>query len=184
MELKVYEDSSGLRWIDRLEFKDQRGQTSKVFQEYPTEFQVRQVLISSTIKKNTVRGMFIQKQPFNEAKLISWLSGSMFWVSVDLRTNSDHFGKWYGHIVDSTTKDKSLFIPKGFAHGCVSLDDNTSLLLLADSIHSPEASTGFKWDDPDVNIDWPVAHDAEIEISEAHNSLPSYSTFIGDWTWK
>ncbi len=130
---------------------------------------------SHTIKKYTVRGLYIQTPPFVETKLITAVRGKIVWMFVDLRTGSETFGQWGSYML-SEELNNSLYLPKGFAHGCVSLEDKSDLYIKADSLYSGSHGVGIKWNDPELNINWRLEGHAPI-ISDAHDSYPSFKAF-------
>ncbi len=120
-------------------------------------------------KKGVLRGLHYQVK-FPQAKLVQVLSGSVFDVVVDLRTNSSTYGKWVG----KTLSDKNgyqLFVPKGFAHGFLVLESNTTFIYKCDSNYKPEYECGIRWDDPIINIKWPKI-DVDYVISKKDKELP------------
>lgn len=133
----------------------------------------RQVIVSHTAKAGTVRGLYVQKAPFTEGKIVVCQRGRMWWVAVDLRRDSPGFGAWEG--VD-LAPGAGLYIEPGYAHGCVALADDTDLLLLADSDHSDEAGVAILWNDPELGIDWPLGGTAPT-LSAAHAAGLTFAQF-------
>ena len=105
--------------------------------------------------KNVLRGLHFQKKPYEQDKLVRVTRGSVLDVAVDLRLNSPTYGKW-ASIVLSEENGLMLFIPKGFAHGFLSLEDNTVFQYKCSDIYSKDHEDGLLWDDPVLNIDWGV----------------------------
>ncbi len=117
--------------------------------------------ISFNKKKGTLRGMHFQKSPYEETKLVCCIRGSIFDVVIDLRADSKTFKKWIG--MELSSKDKRiLYIPKGFAHGFVTLTDNTEVYYQMSEYYSPEHLDGVRWDDPTFNIIWPINDPPQI----------------------
>lgn len=110
---------------------------------------------SKTIKKSTIRGLHFQLPPFAETKLIRCIRGEVLDVFVDLRKNSDTFGKW-GSVILSEDNYKMLLIPRGFAHGFCTLTDYCEVVYKVDNYYSPVYERGLLWNDKDLNINWPV----------------------------
>ena len=104
--------------------------------------------------------------------MIISLSGEMFWVVVDIRKDSPTFGHWEGHSL-SPAKTNGLFIDTGFAHGCLSVKENCSLLINADNIYSPDHGGGIIWNDSDLRIDWPLGGKKPI-ASDEHLAYPAF----------
>ena len=159
---------------------DHRGFLSKpfhaaTFKEHGLDVVWQQAIHSYSERQNTLRGLYVQREPYAEGKLVIALRGSMFWVAVDVRKDSKTFGQWEGTIL-SPDQTQGLFIVRGFAHGCLSLSDQVDLFLLADNDHSETHSVGIAWDDPELKIDWPLLG-TDLVISEAHANHPSFAEF-------
>ena len=110
--------------------------------------------ISMSRKKGTIRGLHQQKGKKVQAKLISVIKGSIQDYFVDLRPNSKTFGD-YGSIKLDDENNLCLFIPKGFAHGFISLKTNTIVSYKLDNYYSPKDEITILWNDPDISIKWP-----------------------------
>jgi len=110
---------------------------------------------SKSLGKGIVRGLHFQFPPFAETKLIRVIRGSVFDVFVDLRKNSSTFGKW-DSVMLSEDKFNCVYIPKGFAHGFCTLTDICDVVYKVDNYYSSEHECGLLWNDPDLNINWPV----------------------------
>ena len=110
--------------------------------------------ISMSRKKGTIRGLHQQKGKKVQAKLISVIKGSIQDYFVDLRPNSKTFGD-YGSIKLDDKNNLCLFIPKGFAHGFISLKTNTIVSYKLDNYYSPKDEITILWNDPDISIKWP-----------------------------
>ncbi|MGV3773227.1 MAG: dTDP-4-dehydrorhamnose 3,5-epimerase [Verrucomicrobiales bacterium] len=148
-------------WIVELELRrDDRGFFARAwceteFAEVDPTFRPVQVNISQNERKGTLRGLHLQKEPFGEAKLIRCQRGSLFDVAVDLRPESPTF-KQHFSIILSATEPRMFFIPKGFAHGFQTLEDDTEILYFMSEYYHPEAAAGYRWNDPAFSIDWPL----------------------------
>tara|TARA_B100001109_G_scaffold92855_1_gene75557 strand:- start:173 stop:766 length:594 start_codon:yes stop_codon:yes gene_type:complete len=105
--------------------------------------------------KNVLRGLHYQVKPYAQGKLVSCIAGEIFDVVVDLRKDSPSFGKWAG-LVLSGINLKQLWIPEGFAHGFLSLKENTKVLYKTTNYWNKEAERSLKWNDPLINIKWPL----------------------------
>jgi dTDP-4-dehydrorhamnose 3,5-epimerase len=116
-----------------------------------------------------LRGLHFQRPPAGVAKLVSVAQGRIFDVAADVREDSPTLGRWVGAEL-SAADGRSLFVPEGFAHGFVALEDDTVVTYLMTGEFSPEHDTGVRWDDPDLGIDWPLA--API-LSEKDRALPT-----------
>ena len=105
--------------------------------------------------KGVLRGLHYQKNPKAQAKLVTALRGEIFDVAVDIRKNSPTFGQWVGEIL-SDKNHKSLYIPEGFAHGFCVLSEEADVFYKVNNEYSPENEGGILWNDPQINIKWPI----------------------------
>ena len=103
--------------------------------------------------KRVLRGLHLQSGGYSQAKLISVLKGSILDIVVDLRRNSETFGKYFSIELNEKNK-KMLFIPRSFAHGFLTLEDNTEIFYKCDNFYNPKSESGISWNDRDLNIDW------------------------------
>jgi len=120
--------------------------------------------------KGVLRGLHFQKAPKAQAKLVTTLRGEIFDVAVDMRKDSPTYAKWVSEIL-SEQNHKLLYIPEGFAHGYCVLSDEADIFYKVSQEYSPEHDSGFIWNDPEINIKWPI--DKPI-ISEKDLKLPSF----------
>lgn len=111
---------------------------------------------SLSAEPGVLRGMHYQLNPKAQTKLIRVISGSIYDVIVDIRKDSPTFGQWQGFILSDANK-RQLLVPQGFAHGFCTLAANTQVIYKVDEYYSPEHDRGIAWDDPSLNIDWPVS---------------------------
>jgi len=121
--------------------------------------------------KGTLRGMHYQLFPKQEDKIVRCIKGAIYDVIIDLRVESKSFCEWFGIELNETNR-KTLYVPKGFAHGFISLVDNSELLYLTTEYYSPAFERGIRWDDPKFNIKWPII---PVEISEKDNAHPLFN---------
>jgi dTDP-4-dehydrorhamnose 3,5-epimerase len=124
--------------------------------------------------KGTVRGLHFQFPPHAETKLVRVVSGEVFDVVVDLRKGSATFGKWQSFRLSAANK-KTLYIPRGFAHGMCTLTHNLTMLYKMDNYYSPESAGAIKWNDPDIGIDWPINNPI---LNERDLQAPSFRDFV------
>ncbi|KKP78273.1 MAG: dTDP-4-dehydrorhamnose 3,5-epimerase [Candidatus Moranbacteria bacterium RIFOXYA12_FULL_35_19] len=141
-------------------FGDHRGfflesYSKKKFEEAGIKNEFVQDNHSRSEKKGTLRGMHFQAPPYAQAKLIRVVSGKILDVIIDLRRGSETFGKWETFEL-SAENFQMLFVPKGFAHGLMTLEDNTEVLYKADNFYEPNSEGGIAWNDPDLKINWPL----------------------------
>lgn len=126
--------------------------------------------VSLSHRRGTVRGLHFQVPPAAQDKLIRVESGRIFDVAVDIRHGSAHFGE---HVTVELDADngQQILIPKGFAHGFCTLEDNTVVAYKVSGEYRPELDRGILWHDPDLAIDWPITNDSSI-TSERDKSQP------------
>ncbi len=110
---------------------------------------------SVTNKKGSIRGMHFQVNPYKEIKMLRCIAGSVYDVIIDLRIGSDTFLQWMGVELSAANK-KMLYIPEGFAHGFQCLEDNCELIYHHSEFYQPGAEAGIRYNDPLVNIKWPL----------------------------
>ena len=116
--------------------------------------------------------MHWQVAPHAEAKLVRCTAGALFDAIVDLRPGSPTRRQWVGFELDARNR-RLLYVPEGFAHGFVTLEPETEIFYEMSAVHRPEASRGFRFDDPSVGIDWPIRPDCLSERDAALPRLPS-----------
>ena len=124
--------------------------------------------------KGTLRGLHFQHPPHAETKLVRAVSGEIFMAFLDLRKDSSTSGKWDSVTISEKNK-KMLYVPRGIALGMCTLTDNSTLLYKMDNYYHPESQGAIKWDDPDVNIKWPIDNPS---ISERDKKAQKYKDFI------
>ncbi len=163
-------------FIIELEKKeDSRGFFARAFckhefEKYKLNANIVQANNSFSLKKGTLRGMHYQVPPSAEDKIIRCIRGSLYDVIIDLRVDSPTHCQWFG-IELSAENRKMLYVPKGFAHGFITLEDNTEAFYLVTEFYSPEHERGIRWNDPKFNIKWPIN---PIIISEKDNNYPYF----------
>jgi len=124
----------------------------------------------SKSKKGVLRGLHYQLPPFAQTKLVRVIQGKVLDVAVDIRKGSPTFGKYVAVELSGDNK-RQLLIPKGFAHGFVTLEDDTIFNYKVDNYYSPECERGIKFDDLEIGIDWNFLKD-EIIISDKDKNAP------------
>ena len=137
-------------------FGDDRGYFSPYFiQKNLDELGFEKVVQANRSKssKGVVRGLHFQKDPKCQAKIVEVISGAAIDVVVDIRVGSPTYGK-YTKVLLTQDNNKQLFVPRGFAHGFVSLEDNTVFQYLIDNDYAPDKEGGILWNDEDLNIPW------------------------------
>ena len=174
---KRYLSIKGLIVIEPKMFYDERG---SFFESYNKEkFKELDIDVDfvqdnqSISHKNVLRGLHFQKEPYAQDKLVRVTKGSVLDVAVDLRLSSPTYGKW-ASIVLSEKNGLMFFIPKGFAHGFLSLEDNTVFQYKCSNIYSKDHEDGLLWDDPNLNIDWAVD---KPNVSQKDLLLPNFLVY-------
>jgi dTDP-4-dehydrorhamnose 3,5-epimerase len=119
------------------------------------EFEPNNAYHSYNLTAGTLRGLHFQKYPHAQAKLVSCVQGRAWDVMVDLREHSTSFGKWHATEL-SAQSGMSVLVPAGCAHGFVTLEDNTTIAYLISGTYHSDAGRVLKWNDPRVNIEWPI----------------------------
>ncbi len=142
--------------IEPDKFGDSRGYFSPYFiQKNFDDLGFQKVVQTNRSKssKGVLRGLHFQKNPKCQAKIVEVIKGSAIDVVVDMRIDSPTFGK-YTAVKLTEDNNRQLFVPRGFAHGFVSLEEDTIFQYLIDNDYAPKLEAGIKWDDPTINIDW------------------------------
>lgn len=173
----------GLTLIHPHVFEDERGYFIKDFESnfyaengLPTEFMETN---ESKSKKGTIRGLHFQ-QRFSQGKLIRVIKGAVYDVAVDLRFNSPTFGKWMGFELSEYNHDV-LYIPEGFAHGFLALEDDSIFSYKCTNRYAPEFDSGVKFDDPKIGVEWPVERVGgwdQVITSAKDAKLQSFREFV------
>lgn len=126
----------------------------------------------SNSKKNVLRGLHYQMGPHAQGKLVRVISGAVFDVVVDIRKGSLTYGKWFG-IELSAINQKMLWIPEGFAHGFVALEDNTQFLYKTTDVYSQKSERSIRWNDPELAIEWPISE--SLIVSKKDQEAPFFA---------
>ncbi|MFD6442164.1 dTDP-4-dehydrorhamnose 3,5-epimerase [Peribacillus sp. NPDC060186] len=124
---------------------------------------------SFSATKGTLRGLHYQMNPKAQTKLVRCTRGSIFDVAVDIRKGSPTFGEWFGVELSAENK-KQLLVPKGFAHGFMTLTDDVEVQYKVDELYSPENDRGIIWNDPEIGIEWPI--DIQPVLSDKDEKAP------------
>lgn len=130
-----------------------------------------QINNSLTKNKGTLRGMHYQLPPSAEVKVVRCIRGSLYDVILDLRPDSATFGKWYGDTLTAENR-RMMYVPQGFAHGFVTLDDDTEALYLVSATYAPQSERGVRYNDPAFGIKWPLD---PVEISEKDKNWKDFN---------
>ena len=156
-------------------FRDDRGMFLETFRAdmfekngLPTHFAQDNRSIS---KKHVLRGLHFQKPPYAQGKLVSVAHGTVLDVAVDLRKKSPTYGKWKSVLLSEENK-LFFWIPEGFAHGFIALEDNTIFQYKCTNIYHKESEISIRWNDPNLNIDWGIANPI---LSEKDAAAPLFN---------
>lgn len=163
----------GVVVLDLPTHADERGRFSRVYCRRSAEEQGLEPVgdqwsLSSNPIKGTLRGLHYQAPPLWECKLVRCVAGAVFDVVVDLRRDSPAHGRYFA-IELSAANRKSLYVPRGVAHGFLTLEDNSELLYGITPEYEPAAARGVRWNDPTLAIPWPMA---PVMISARDAALP------------
>jgi dTDP-4-dehydrorhamnose 3,5-epimerase len=127
--------------------------------------------ISYNKARGTLRGMHYQNAPYPEAKVVRCTQGSIYDVIIDLRRDSHTFSQWFGVELTSENR-KALYVPEGFAHGFITLKDDTEVLYQMSDFFHAECAAGVRWNDPAFMIAWPCTVSV---ISERDQNYPDFN---------
>ncbi|MCW6157979.1 MAG: dTDP-4-dehydrorhamnose 3,5-epimerase [Thermoplasmatales archaeon] len=165
---------SGVVFIKKKYFSDTRGALMKEYEITPFANVVsdpfKEEYISNS-KKNVLRGLHFQREPKAQGKLISIIKGQIFDVAVDIRPLSPTYLRYVSKTL-SAESNESIWIPPGFAHGFLSLSEESIVLNRCTNEFDPTLEGGIRWDDPLVNIHWPIS---EPILSDKDNNWPLLS---------
>ncbi|MBT2724012.1 dTDP-4-dehydrorhamnose 3,5-epimerase [Bacillus sp. ISL-46] len=150
----------GVKIIEPKVFGDHRGwfmetYSDAVFKEAEIDIKFVQDNQSFSAAKGTLRGLHYQLNPKAQTKLVRCTKGAIYDVAVDIRKGSPTYGKWFGIELTADNK-KQLLIPKGFAHGFMTLTDDVEVQYKVDELYAPDCDRGIIWRDPEIGIQWPI----------------------------
>ncbi len=162
----------GLILIEPETFADARGFFRETFRASGFKKPGRELDFvqdnESLSKAGVLRGLHFQRPPHAQAKLVRVSFGRVFDVAVDLRPGSETYGRWAAYDL-SADNGRQLFIPEGFAHGFLALEDNTVLSYKVTDYYYPECDGGLLWNDPFIGVEWPAG---EPLLSAKDAALP------------
>jgi len=142
-------------------YKDDRGYFAETYKA--SEFKMHAVDVDfvqdnhSFSKAGVIRGLHFQRDPNPQGKLVRIIQGKVLDVAVDIRHGSPTYGKWVSAIL-SDENHEMLWIPQGFAHGVCALEDTHLLYKISGAEYSPKDDRSILWNDPEININWPIQH--------------------------
>lgn len=170
-ELKL----KGAYLIEPKMIADERGFFTRSFcqqtwEQHGLKANVVQTNISQNKFKGTLRGLHMQVAPYAETKLVRCTRGAIFDVIVDMRPESDTYRQWVG--VELTDRNYHLlYVPEGFAHSYLTLEDDTEVTYQVTQVYTPGAERGFRYDDPAFGIEWPLKPQVVSAKDLAHPML-------------
>ncbi|MBN4066866.1 dTDP-4-dehydrorhamnose 3,5-epimerase [Simkania negevensis] len=167
---------NGAYVIELEKMGDERGFFSRLFchNEFKNnglDPKVVQANDSYSQEKGSIRGMHYQLSPKAETKLVRCIRGSLYDVIIDLRSESPTFKQWFGVELNAENR-KMLFVPRGFAHGFQTLENDTEAFYLVSEFYAPKFERGIRWNDPEFGIKWPTA---PTTISDKDSSHPNFN---------
>ncbi len=157
--------------IKKKFFSDNRGMLVKEYEATPFFKIIRGLFLEEYVsisKKNVLRGLHLQENPKSQGKLISVIKGEIFDVAVDMRKRSDHYLKYVSMNLKAESNE-SIWIPPGFAHGFLSLTENSIILNRCTNEIDQSLENGIRWNDPLINIKWP---EVDPVLSEKDRNWP------------
>lgn len=169
-----------LRLICPFYTEDERGSFLKAFERdiylrHGIDMRIFETFYTRSAK-GTVRGLHFQRR-HSQDKLVQVLRGAVYDVAVDLREGSETFGKWEGFYLTAENR-QLLYIPKGFAHGFLALDEDTLFSYLCGDRYDPESDGGIRWNDPQLVINWPLERVEKVILSDKDAALPGFQAFL------
>lgn len=172
-------DLDGLTLITPFCAEDARGYYKKYYEiatfeaaGLPTHYSESSDIFSNY---GAVRGLHYQER-FSQGKLLHVIHGRIFDVALDLRQNSKTFGKWKSFELSGDNLSM-LYIPEGFAHGFMSLEDNTYFSYQCTGKYDPESCGGILWNDPALGIPWPITDESRLILTDKDRSWPTFEEY-------
>jgi len=167
---------TGAFTIDLEKRGDDRGFFARLFcerefAEAGLETRFVQINTSLSARRGTLRGLHYQLPPFAEVKVVRCIRGALWDVILDLRAGSPSFGRWFGAELSAENR-RMMYVPRGFAHGFITLTEDAEALYLVSAFYSPDHERGVRFDDPAHGIAWPMA---PVEMSGKDRSWPDLS---------
>jgi dTDP-4-dehydrorhamnose 3,5-epimerase len=168
--------------IDLNCIKDERGffarsYCKKEFEAHGLNTNAVQTNVSYNRQKGTLRGMHMQTSPSEESKLVRCTRGSIYDVIVDMRTHSATYRQWVG-VELSAAAYRMLYVPEGFAHGFITMEDETDVTYQVTQCYDPVSEQCYRWDDPAFGIAWPISPVLISEKDQAHALIKNDNSLI------
>jgi len=154
-------------------FEDDRGFFLEIYKKDEMEnFGIKGDFVQdnhSRSKRGVLRGLHFQKEPYAQAKLVRCIRGEIYDVVVDLRRNSQTFSRYLGLVLSEENRHQ-LYVPRGCAHGFLALSEVAEVVYKVDNVYTPKSEGGLIWNDPDVDVTWPID---DLIISERDRLWPT-----------
>ena len=168
LEPRAFEDERGLFFesFNRPVFESATGCSPEFVQDN-----------HSVSKRHVLRGLHYQVPPYAQGKLVRVIAGRAFDVAVDIRHRSPSFGKWVGELLSAENR-RQLWIPEGFAHGFVALDDDTEFLYKTTALYDRASERAIVWNDATLAIDWPLQGNPVVSVKDAAAPLMNSAEFF------
>lgn len=173
-------DLDGVVKIESEVFKDERGYLLETYDEavfeengIETDFVLE---FYSKSDKDTLRGLHQQTKPFQQGKIVRCFTGRIFDVAVDVRKDSKNYGEYVSLTLSGRNK-RAVYIPRGFAHGFVTLSESAIVHYKVDNEYAPEHECGVAWNDPEIDINWPIS---QPKLSEKDANWPPLRESVFD----
>lgn len=166
----------GAYLVDLEEKRDDRGFFARAFcvEEFGAlglDCRIVQINNSVSVARGTLRGMHYQLAPKAETKIVRCIRGAFFDAIIDLRDGSPTFGKWFGETLTAENR-RAIYVPKGFAHGILTLEEMSEAFYLVTEFYSREHERGIRWDDPAFGIRWPIT---PAVVSAKDRAFPDFN---------
>ena len=160
---RVFADDRGMFW---------ESYNKKIFNEIGIKYEFKQDN-QSISEKGVLRGLHFQKSPFEQGKLVRVVKGKVLDVAVDIRKDSPYYGQYVSEILSEENK-LMLWIPPGFAHGFVSLEDDTVFIYKCTELYNKDSESSILWNDPDLKIDWGIINPIVSEKDKEANLFKDF----------
>lgn len=173
--------------IEPKVFGDNRGwfmetYSYRVLEEHGIKVNFVQDNQSYSAPKGTLRGLHFQKPPMTQAKLVRCTRGAMMDIAVDIRKGSPTFKKWIAVELSAENK-RQLYVPRGFAHGFVTITDDVEVMYKADNFYAPETEGSIIYNDPDIGVTWDEWCQGKFTFSAKDKTAPCFKDFVTPFTY-
>lgn len=166
----------GVVVVDIEKREDDRGFFARTFceeefRQHGLESHIAQCSTALSVRRGTLRGMHYQREPHGEVKLVRCVRGGVYDVVVDVRPKSPHFRRWFGVELNANNR-RMLYIPRGVAHGYLTLEDDTEIAYQMSTAYNPDAAIGVRWNDRAFGIEWPFEPTVMAERDRSYADFP------------